>query len=495
MKIGFLFGAGAEINYGMPSGGKFALDIFRQNPKQAKETFKSMREKIDKKSSYASNWLPEDFDNNNIHVFGERVYDTIIKDTVGNNRNRIISKINEFDTVATYAVPIINKKRVIDLEEKIADDLGKPVNENNINHLLKYSDFFKDGNNLFMNNYFAVLLEYYQSYNGFKDNERKELGDLIKSIFQLQIGAMSEELSRNLEDNIFSKNELELDIFDDLGGSMSVNYETAGIKGLELLAVDRKNIEKHYIIEFTYEIIEKIYADVLDYKSLIDSNWHYLYNPKTEWAKFCRISIFLYTVQNYILEEAKNLDDTKNGYYDDLKNAKLDVSVVATTNYNSFIMKKLDRDIIFLNGGVETYYDPYINTIKNESELDSEETHFVVPLLFTQSGTKPMTSIDMAKKYVEFYQKLKESDCICSIGFGFNYDDEHINGIIRTLIDRDNKKLYIVDVDTDKSDTYKRSKYANRLKIKNSNNIKFITVNKESREKDGQIWTEYLKSL
>lgn len=29
MKVGFFFGAGAEISYGMPSGGKFALNIFK----------------------------------------------------------------------------------------------------------------------------------------------------------------------------------------------------------------------------------------------------------------------------------------------------------------------------------------------------------------------------------------------------------------------------------------------------------------------------------
>lgn len=29
MKYGFLFGAGAEAAYGLPSGGKFALEIFR----------------------------------------------------------------------------------------------------------------------------------------------------------------------------------------------------------------------------------------------------------------------------------------------------------------------------------------------------------------------------------------------------------------------------------------------------------------------------------
>ena len=31
MKVGFFFGAGAEISYGMPSGGKFALNIFKKS--------------------------------------------------------------------------------------------------------------------------------------------------------------------------------------------------------------------------------------------------------------------------------------------------------------------------------------------------------------------------------------------------------------------------------------------------------------------------------
>ena len=30
-RLGFLFGAGAEICYDLPTGGKFALDIFRQD--------------------------------------------------------------------------------------------------------------------------------------------------------------------------------------------------------------------------------------------------------------------------------------------------------------------------------------------------------------------------------------------------------------------------------------------------------------------------------
>lgn len=36
MKFGFLFGAGAEMGYGFPSGGRFALDIFRHDPSNIK---------------------------------------------------------------------------------------------------------------------------------------------------------------------------------------------------------------------------------------------------------------------------------------------------------------------------------------------------------------------------------------------------------------------------------------------------------------------------
>ena len=55
MKYGFLFGAGAEVGYGLPSGGKFALDIFRHDVTESKRAFKEMRDNIDCTTRYASN--------------------------------------------------------------------------------------------------------------------------------------------------------------------------------------------------------------------------------------------------------------------------------------------------------------------------------------------------------------------------------------------------------------------------------------------------------
>ena len=66
MKYGFLFGAGAEIGYGLPSGGKFAMDIFRYDVSESKNMFKEMRDNVDNTTSYASFWLPDSFKENNI---------------------------------------------------------------------------------------------------------------------------------------------------------------------------------------------------------------------------------------------------------------------------------------------------------------------------------------------------------------------------------------------------------------------------------------------
>ncbi|CAI3192868.1 MULTISPECIES: hypothetical protein [Clostridium] len=55
------------------------------------------------------------------------------------------------------------------------------------------------------------------------------------------------------------------------------------------------------------------------------------------------------------------------------------------------------------------WYDPYVNRLGKREELSSKEQHFLVPLIFTQSGTKPMTLIEMSKQYVKMYDEFKDS--------------------------------------------------------------------------------------
>lgn len=191
--------------------------------------------------------------------------------------------------------------------------------------------------------------------------------------------------------------------------------------------------------------------------------------------------------------------EAKHGYYNVLKESidekKFEVSAVATTNYNRFISDILRIEVAFLNGSTETWYDPYLNRIGTKSELTTSENHILVPLMFTQSGTKPMTSIEMSMKYVDTYTQWKNSDRVIIVGFGFGTDDEHINGILRTLIDVDNKEITVVTLDNHQSYDEIAKCIARKLKVTNVSNISIIQVDVDGINiQDKKIWTDALSS-
>ena len=499
MKIGFLFGAGAEIGYGLPTGGKFALEIFRQDTSMIKEEFKRQREKIDGSTYYAATWLPDDYKTKSVTSFGKTVFETIIRDTIEHNRDEIIRKLNNFDEIAKW-----EEKRLKDSYEKtysqiVEEKLNKKLKNCNMKQIISFIDYFDEGNKIFESNYFSALLNLYKMSNFFSEGVKYEIRKIILAIFQLQIGALSENLTRKINDGIFKDKDDSIDLLDDIGDIIQLNSQSTGLAGLEYVMENRSieiNSDELLVLQFARNLIESIYASVLDYKSLIDSNWHYLYCPKDEWAKFCKINIFLLSVRKYIIDQLGDISQISNdGYYHDLYNVIIDniieVSTVATTNYNVFIRDVIGKDICYLNGSTDIWYDPYINRIGSREELLYKEEHFLVPLIFTQSGTKPMTSIEMSRKYVDMYDSFNDSDCICIVGFGFNKDDEHINGILRRLIDIDNKTIIVIDLNNGISSDQVKENIVNKLKITNDNNLEVILVDRE-RTIEGVKWINYI---
>ena len=491
-KYGFLFGAGAEIAYNLPSGGQFALDIFRQDTTESKRIFREMRQNVDRTTTYGGEWLPPKFWEMNINTFGKSVFENIISSTVEHKRKIVIEKVNAFDETATWISSKMDGKNVDGAFRSI---LGREVSNIKLSQEIAYNDNFKKGNQLFESNYFSALLLVYKWMA--RNDQKLILGRILLSIMQLQLGALSEDLSRSINDNLFIRRDEGIDLFDDFGELIQVNYKTAGILGLEFL------LEKHefdvdtdigIILSFAQRLIENIYASVLDYKSLIDANWHNLYCPKSDWAKFCKIAVFLLTVKEYISElGAKAQTANPDGYYHMLKEAidsgQYMATAIATTNYNSFIETILETDITYLNGSTSVWYDPYLNKMGTREELDNDEHHIVVPLIFTQSGTKPMTAISMSEKYVDLYRNWKVSDAIVVVGFGFGADDEHINGILRSLANDDGKELIIVTKGED--DKAIACEIAKGLKIRDISKVKVISVDSNGK-KNGKRWVDYL---
>lgn len=497
MKIGFLFGAGAEIGYGLPSGGKFALEIFRQDTSKIKELFKEQRDEINDSTNYAGTWLPDNYKNKSVSSFGKTVFEAIIRDTIEHNRDRIIAKLNEFDEIAKGEEKRLIGKYSKSYSEIVSDLLGTPLKNCNMKQKISFIEYFNEGNKIFESKYFSSLLQLYKTPGVFEGSTRNEIRKILLAIFQLQIGALSENLTRKINDGIFKQKDDDIDLLDDIGDIIQLNSQSTGLAGLEYVMENKKvelNSDVDLLLSFSRNVIETIYASVLDYKTLIDSNWHYLYCPKDEWAKFCKINIFLLSVREYIIGQLGDIASIKpNGYYHDLLAAlnlnRLETSTIATTNYNIFIQEVLKKDICYLNGSTNMWYDPYVNRLGAKDELFRKEKHFLVPLIFTQSGTKPMTSIEMSKQYVKMYDDFKASDKICIVGFGFNQDDEHINGILRTLIDIDDKKVIVIDINNGCNEETVKEKIAQKLKIFNDYNLQIVLVDYD-RNIEGVNWLD-----
>ena len=116
-KIGLFFGAGAEIWYVLTSGGKFAIDLFRQDPTKYKEKLRKVLKEIDDASIYATNWLPDLYFNKPIYAFGEKDFISIIQSSIEYRQDKIVEKFNNFDSLCEKTITkldidknLLNKK-------------------------------------------------------------------------------------------------------------------------------------------------------------------------------------------------------------------------------------------------------------------------------------------------------------------------------------------------------------------------------------------------
>lgn len=225
------------------------------------------------------------------------------------------------------------------------------------------------------------------------------------------------------------------------------------------------------------ELFFTVASQFLSYKGLIDGMWRYLYDPKANWTKFSQLSCFLFAVHAYILEQAGKCSG-EHGYYEQVREAEkqklFTTSIFATTNYTTLIRERLfsqeeqkqlkdkdeayylehpnERKLAYLNGSTSFIYDPYLNDMyealeESEDSIDwCKHGHFTVPLMFTQSGTKAMTVVEMNDMYASLFHSWLESDAVVLVGFNCSKDDSHINSMLRKFLEMSKGQKPIVIV-------------------------------------------------
>lgn len=495
MKIGLFFGAGAEIGYGLPSGGKFAIDLFRQDPTPYKIKFREQLKNIDSRSPYANSWLPRDYAKKSIFAFGKNEFTSIIESSIQYKRNEIIEKLNNFDSEFSSACKQLGIL-ADDLKVKFSKEMNKEIGEVLYDQDIKLNEKLAKDVKLFGSEYYSSALEIIRSKQNCDDLRRYTVAFL-----QLLVGAYGQDFVQSLNEELFESAPDDLPIFDDIFGMFRLEFDRVGSTALELLLNEKRSFdtsENSSVISLfsaVYQkILENLFSVVLDYQKLIDDHFRFLFSPSTEWAKFSRMVIFMEIAHDYILKQ-KPSTIPNEGYYHDVKNlidTGREISVIGTSNYNSLFQEinsslKLSPISTFhLNGSTKDFYNPYKNEVIQIDDKDNySREQILVPFMLTQSGLKPLTSVEMSRRYVDLFDAYKNSDIIISVGFGFNKDDSHINGLFRELVEKENKKLFVVTIDP--KETVQALKKKLRLD-KNLDNVKVILVNSETRESDGTIW-------
>lgn len=102
-----------------------------------------------------------------------------------------------------------------------------------MNKTITFVSEFKDGNDIFKSNYLSALLLSYKALNKEGAKECNELGKVVTAILQLQIGALGEKLTRRINDGVFEKRDDDLDILEDLGDIIQLNYQSVGMSGFK----------------------------------------------------------------------------------------------------------------------------------------------------------------------------------------------------------------------------------------------------------------------
>lgn len=511
MKIGLFFGAGAEIGYGLPSGGKFAIDLFRQDPGRYKSELRDQLRQLDAMSPYATNWLPPNYADSRIHAFGRNEFTALIESSIEYRRDEIIRRLNQFDQECDAAIRQLGINRNI-LEERFSGSTGSQIGHRLYKHAIRLNALLAKDVRLFESELFSAMLDIVRLGESSDDLRR-----YASSFLQLLVGAHGQALVQKLNQELFETAPDDIPIFDDISGMFRLEFNKVGATALELLLEEKRKFSvgsdataTSLLSAIAQQVLENIFTTVLDYQALIDGHFRYLYSPKTEWAKFTKMVLFLRCARDYIAEQAVAFGErAPDGYYHDLTRARelgIEISAIGTSNYNSILETVAEsvglqlENIFHLNGSVVDYYNPYKNSVVTCNAPESvPQNHIHVPFILTQSGLKPLTSVEMSRRYVELHDKFREADAIVVVGFGFNSDDSHINGLLRELIEVGGKPLYWICRSSDGDVQAQQRELMRRLRVDPGyrNQVIAIPVDSASRRAQANdvLWLDYVVAM
>ena len=574
-KLAILFGAGAEQSFGLPNGGEFAISLFTQKYDSLRSELRQALDTITNKQPRNSNyieWLNYTSPSiNRISTFGKYDFEQVIMSSAEQKKQDIKDFLIKIDENAcSLCKKLIGDKSLT--KNTIYEDLKRALHLGNSdeNPIVEFSETFsdkkdyesfsgkKDYDGFFTSETISLIIstlsQAHSNQITINPSQHETLKECFRVLLFMIVITCGDELLKKLNRGIFtSENETTHDYLALFEEMFTMKYDRAAGIIYDFIQKQRPEFKDcpdtvERFINLIHRLTFNLCSTSIDYQMLIDNYFRYIMSPKTDWAKFTKMFLFLRAAYDAITSKENTLSDKdlkeQDSYYKDIiteltkDNASVEIKALASTNYHDYygrLVKLINESkiedgtldeaslearfgkVMRLNGGVGEFYNPYKNSlVKREltntaAEQDNSDNLFlyqnqlVTPFFFTQSGIKPMTAIDISCLYTEMYSKFKEADIIVVIGFNFNSDDNHINTIIRDLVENHNKTLVLITVGADTAEALdeKKEEVCKKLRIdptEAQDRVKVLNVDSESRVPTSMhgnpaSWLDYLANL
>ena len=429
-KVTFLFGAGAEMCYGMKSGNAFLLDSIGGKPNAQKRS--------DELKSFFDDYDQENFTYRKDAVFNELSFiKTCIYNKAVDQTDSTLSFLHTYEKQVPYF-----------LSKNSRSELIKEL-EGCFNDFEKWKDWAKTAS---------------PEFPGCETSGNKTVKDELKSLFKKAL--LGEVTFEQLKTKDINGN-----TFDILQGLFKVNEKGDLELGVSIPASGLLDSYFHTIINPKKYGIGK-FSKVFNYywfcyMSMIDDIFNssdidtsklqeYLNsNNEPDYKKILE-NIAQFTKDIY---SEKLLIKNVDSYYSLIKKqfeawekeykSEYNAPEIVTTNYFRFC-EVLKKDPIYLNGNLKEFEFPETLEVKDlNHEIDLPDGMFF-PFIWGQSYVKPIVHRKQIEQYTRFAKALEETDVLVILGYNINPDDNHINAFLREYVVREGTRTIVVVSKEDK---------------------------------------------
>ena len=158
MKIGLFFGAGAETPYGLPSGGTFAIELFRLDTRGETQKLRTDLQNVNRDTAYATKWMPEKFWSKNLYAFGKSEFSSLIESLIENKKQRLVERLGDFDTLAQSQFSKLNFSETC-LRDAYRAEFNRELGTQVYSQVIRLNSILGSNGQLFESRYYSAILD------------------------------------------------------------------------------------------------------------------------------------------------------------------------------------------------------------------------------------------------------------------------------------------------------------------------------------------------